>query len=70
MQTIDLKMCNKLKGPSKDVSIPLRRGKDVITIGIGNEGFGCDGAGERKRGTGSVLGRQKRFPVGQVKERR
>ena len=30
IQPIDCKKCNKYKGPSKDVSTPLRRGKKII----------------------------------------
>jgi hypothetical protein len=35
---IDYKKFNKKEGPSNDASIPLRRGKKIITGGRGREG--------------------------------
>ena len=37
IQPIDLKKFNKKAGPSKDASIPLRRGNKIIRGGRGRE---------------------------------
>jgi hypothetical protein len=37
LQSTELKKVNKLKGPSENISIPLRRKKNAI-IGVGMEG--------------------------------
>jgi hypothetical protein len=42
IQSTELKKANKLKGPSKDVSIPLGREKKAIT---GSRGGGAGGGG-------------------------
>jgi hypothetical protein len=49
----DCKKCNKQKGLSEDVSIPLRRGKELITRSRGRAGPG-KGRGE-KGGHGQAL---------------
>jgi hypothetical protein len=38
IQPIDHKKCKKQKGLNEDASIPLRRGKKIITGGRGREG--------------------------------
>ena len=51
IQSTELKKANKLKGPSKDVSIPLGREKKAIT---GSRGGGGRGGG----GGWGVVGRK------------
>jgi hypothetical protein len=57
---------NKKEGPSKDVSIPLRRGKKIIMGSRGRERPEWERGGGRERGSRIRYGvREERSPVGQ-----
>ena len=51
IQSTELKKVSKLKGPSEDASVPLRKEKKAITRGEGGRNLGGEGDRERKRGT-------------------
>jgi hypothetical protein len=50
MQPTDHKKCNIKKCPSEHGSIPLRRGKEIITGDRGREGPRWEWVGEEKGG--------------------
>ena len=50
IQPTDHKKCNKQKGPSEDALILLRREKEIIMVGIGNEGPGWERGGVCEKG--------------------
>jgi hypothetical protein len=49
IQPADLKEFNKQKGPSEDISVPLRREKKIITGGRDQKGPGWERGGDGKR---------------------
>ena len=60
IQPSDPKKLNKKEGPSKDASIPLRRGNKIVMGGRGKKELGGRGEREGNRGAGSGMGRDRR----------
>jgi hypothetical protein len=54
IQLTDYMKLNNKEGPSSDTSIPLRKGKKIITRGRGREGTGwqSEGGGKKEAGSG------------------
>ena len=70
IQFTGLKKVNKLKGPSEDASVPLRREKKAITRGEGGRDLGgkWDGEGRGEHDQVSVGGSRTEALEGQQKE--
>jgi hypothetical protein len=55
IQPTEHKKCNKQKCPSNEASIPLRRGKEIITGGRGRERPYLSGRGEGREEKGNTI---------------